>query len=151
MIRIRKALPEDSIKIIEYQINFAQETENLSLNKTELQKGVEFIFNNPTVGQYYVAVYDMKVVGFCLTLNEWSDWRNGRVIWVDTIYVDSEHRGMGVSKELIKKVKEVVAQSFEYKGVRLYINKDNIHAQRLFESLDMNANHYKLYEWLKKD
>ncbi len=150
MIRIRKALQEDSMKIIEFQIKFALETKNISLVKSELQKGVEFIFKNPAVGQYYVAIFNMKVVGFCLTLNEWSDWRNGRVIWVDTIYVDAEHRGMGVSKELIKKIKEVVDQSFDYKGVRLYIGKDDIHAQKLFESLDMNANNYKLYEWLKK-
>ena len=150
MIRVRKALAEDSAKIVEFQINFAKETENVSLVKSELQKGVEFIFSHPEVGQYHVAVFNMQIVGFCLTLNEWSDWRNGRVVWVDSAYVAAEFRGKGVFKELLNKIKEMVSQSFDYKGIRLYIGKDNTHAQRLFESLEMNANNYKLYEWLKK-
>ena len=150
MIRVRKALLEDAGKIFDFQIKFAQESENIALVPAELKKGVDFIINNPSVGQYFVAVYEMKIVGFCLTLNEWSDWRNGRVIWVDSAYVDPEYRGKGVFKELIIKIKEVVSQSFEYKGIRLYIGKNDTHAHRLFEALDMNANNYKLYEWLKK-
>ncbi len=150
MIRVRKALPEDAAKIVDFQLKFAEETENLSLVKTDLQKGVDFIFHNPAVGQYFVAVVEMKVVAFILTLNEWSDWRNGKVIWVDSAYVDPAYRKRGVFKELIKKIKEMVSQSFDYKGIRLYIGKDNTHAHRLFETLEMNANNYKLYEWLKK-
>jgi hypothetical protein len=34
-------------------------------------------------------------------------------------------------------------------GLRLYVDKRNISAQIVYESLGMNGEHYQLYEWLK--
>ena len=35
------------------------------------------------------------------------------------------------------------------RGLRLYVDKTNTRAQKVYENLGMNGEHYHLYEWMK--
>ena len=80
---------------------------------------------------------------------EWSDWRNGTFIWVQSVYVDKEHRGKGAFKALYNKIKEICDSSNEYVGIRLYVEKENYTAQKTYRSLGMEECNYLMYEYEK--
>jgi hypothetical protein len=90
----RKASPEDIPDLIDFQIRMAFESENLALDRDTLSKGIEALFSNQFLGQYYVMFdQDENQMAGCLLITfEWSDWRNGHVWWIQSVYVDPEYR-----------------------------------------------------------
>ena len=149
MIEIRKAKSSDSERIVELQLKMAQETEGLELNKDVVTKGVGAVFQHPAHGTYWVAEEKGEVLGVLLAIPEWSDWRNGTVLWIHSLYIVPEARGQGVFKKLYLNLKTQVQQSPELAGLRLYVDRQNTSAQKIYDKLGMNKEHYELYEWLK--
>ena len=149
MIEIHKAKPDDSERIVELQLKMAQETEGLELNKNVVSKGVRAVFQRPEHGTYWVAEENGEILGVLLAIPEWSDWRNGTVLWIHSLYVIADARRQGVFKKLFLNLKEQVQQSPELVGLRLYVDRQNKSAQKIYDKLGMNKDHYELYEWLK--
>jgi GNAT superfamily N-acetyltransferase len=149
MILVRKANPYDAPDIIEFQIAMALETENLSLDRPTVEKGVAAVFQNPSLGDYYVVEADGLVIASLLTTFEWSDWRNGTVLWIQSVYVRKEWRGQGVFTCLYQHIRKHVETSETLRGIRLYADKTNTGAHAVYEKMGMSAEHYQLYEWLK--
>ena len=149
MIKIRKAKSGDSERIVELQLKMARETEGLELKRDVVTKGVRGVFQQPARGTYWVAEEKGKILGALLAIPEWSDWRNGTVLWIHSLYVVPEARGRGVFKKLYLNLTRQVMQSPELVGLRLYVDKQNKSAQKIYEKLGMSRDHYELYEWLK--
>jgi GNAT superfamily N-acetyltransferase len=149
MIKIRKAKLSDAEHIVELQLQMAQETEGLGLNKDVVSKGVRGVFQEPARGTYWVAEEKDKLLGVLLAIPEWSDWRNGTVLWIHSLYVVPRARGKGVFKKLYLNLKKQVKRSAELMGLRLYVDKRNKSAQKVYEKMGMSMEHYELYEWLK--
>ncbi len=149
MIEIRKGKLSDSENIVELQLRMAQETEGLQLDRNVVSKGVRGVFEEPARGTYWIAEEKGKVLGVLLAISEWSDWRNATVLWIHSLYVIPEARGQGVFKKLYLNLEKQVEQSTELAGIRLYVDKQNKSAQKVYEKLGMNKHHYELYEWLK--
>jgi GNAT superfamily N-acetyltransferase len=149
MIKIRKAKSSDSERIVELQLKMAQETEGLELDRDIVNKGVRAVFQHPAHGTYWVAEEKGEVLGVLLAIPEWSDWRNGTVLWIHSLYIIPEARGQGVFKKLYLNLKKQVEQLPELVGLRLYVDKKNKSAQKIYEKLGMSRDHYELYEWLK--
>lgn len=148
-ILIRKAIQNDLNFIVQAQLSMAKETENLILDKDVLTLGVEAVLTNPQKGEYYLATYGDTTVGMLLTIPEWSDWRNGTVLWIHSVYILPNFRKLGVYKELYVFLKKMVETSTHYRGLRLYVDKRNLNAQKVYQKLGMDNQHYELYEWLK--
>lgn len=148
-VKIRPGLLFDIPAIADFQIRMANETENLKLDPPTVEKGVSAVFDDPHKGKYWLAEIQGRVVGCLLTVPEWSDWRNGTVLWIHSVYVVPECRNQGVYKKLYLHVKQLVMDSSEYRGLRLYVDKTNAVAQQVYEALGMSGEHYHLYEWLK--
>jgi ribosomal protein S18 acetylase RimI-like enzyme len=149
-IKIRPGLLFDIDIIADFQVKMAFETENgLKLDPSTVNKGVSAVMDDPSKGKYWLAEVDGKVAGCLLTIPEWSDWRNGTVLWIHSVYVPEEFRKMGVYKALYNHLKDMVQTSNEYRGLRLYVDKTNSRAQEVYEKLGMNGEHYHLYEWMK--
>ena len=149
MIKIRKAKSGDSERIVELQLRMAQETEGLELDRNVVGKGVRAVFQEPARGTYWVAEETGEILGVLLAIPEWSDWRNGTVLWIHSLYVIPEARRRGVFKRLYLNLKEQVEQSPKLMGLRLYVDKQNKSAQKVYEKLGLCRDHYDLYEWLK--
>ena len=144
-----KAPEKDLPGIINAQIEMALETEDFSLDRGTVTKGVRHLHNNPTSGNYWVCKKDNELLGCLLTLFEWSDWRNGNVIWIHSVYVPKEHRQKGVFKFMYSELKALIEKDDSLKGLRLYVDKSNTNAQSVYTKLGMNGDHYKLFEWMK--
>jgi len=146
---IRQAKETDSESIVEFQLSMAWETEQLQLHEPTVIKGVSAIFSDSSKGTYYVAETEGKVVGSLLTTFEWSDWRNGTVLWIQSVYVRPEYRKRSIFSKLYKHIQEKVASNPDLRGIRLYADKTNTAAHGVYEHLGMTAEHYQMFEWMK--
>ena len=146
---IRQANDTDSASIVEFQLAMAYETEQLQLDEPTVLKGVAAVFNDPAKGVYYVAETEGKVVGSLLTTFEWSDWRNGTVLWIQSVYVRPEFRKRSIFSRLYKHIQSLVAANPDLRGIRLYADKTNTPAHGVYEHLGMTAEHYQMFEWMK--
>ena len=150
-ITVRKGRLEDEEAIARFQQRMAMETEGISLDPETVGRGVRAVFEDPSKGEYWVAEEKGRTVGVLLTVPEWSDWRNGTVLWIHSLYVVPEFRGRGVFRRLYDTLRRKVRESEDLKGLRLYVDRRNAAAQAVYEKLGMNRDHYFLYEWLKDE
>jgi GNAT superfamily N-acetyltransferase len=149
MIRIREATIKDKPDIVSFQLAMARETEDLILDPNVVSLGVAAIFDDPAKGTYYVAESEGKVIASLLTTYEWSDWRNGQILWIQSVYVLKPYRGKGTFRKLYESVKSMVlSYDNDFKGIRLYVDNTNHAAQGVYEKLGMEGNHYKTFEWM---
>lgn len=146
---IRQANVTDSASIVEFQLAMAKETEQLQLDEATVIKGVAAIFADSSKGIYYVAERDGKILGSLLTTFEWSDWRNGTVLWIQSVYVRPEFRKKSVFSKLYQHIQELVANRTDLRGIRLYADKTNTSAHGVYEHLGMTSEHYQMFEWMK--
>lgn len=149
MISIRKARAEDAKVIIDFQQKMAWETEQITLVQEIITKGVNAVFNNPERGQYWVAEKNDVVVASLLITYEWSDWRNSNVWWFQSVYVLSDYRRTGIFRSMYLHIKNE-ADKQGIAGLRLYVETNNLRAQKTYEALGMHSDHYTMYEWLKE-
>jgi GNAT superfamily N-acetyltransferase len=149
MIEVRKGRPEDALIIADFQIQLAAETEHLELDRMVVEKGVQAVFDDASKGAYWVAESDGHVVGCLLTVPEWSDWRNGTVLWIHSVYVVVEARRLGVFRALYGGLKAEVESSDDLRGLRLYVEKENERAQDVYRAMGMSDTRYHLFEWMR--
>ena len=149
-MNIRKAKLEDLDIIVEYNYNLAYETENKELDKEILTKGVRNIIQDENKGIYHVCEIDGKVVGQIMYTCEWSDWRNGTFLWIQSAYVNKEFRGMGVFKALYKFIRDIAENDNNICGIRLYVEKENTIAKKTYKNIGMKECNYYIYEYDKE-
>lgn len=147
MIKIRKAHQADLNTLVDFMIKMALETEGLKLKPEVLMPGIQAALKDANKGVYYIAEIDNKIAGSLLTTFEWSDWRNAWVLWVQSVYTHPDYRGRGVYKSLYQNLIEKVDEG-NYAGIRLYVDKTNVEAQKVYEKLGMDGSHYNFYEWM---
>jgi GNAT superfamily N-acetyltransferase len=147
--RYRRATPADLNAIVEFQLAMARETEDLELDREVCAKGVQALFDQPSLGAYYVSEKDGRAIASLLTTYEWSDWRNGMVWWIQSVYVVPEVRQQGVYSGLYAHVKNLAQADEGVQGIRLYVDKRNARAQQVYARLGMNGEHYQVFEWMK--
>src|SRR5437879_3869529 len=128
----------------------ALETENITLEISSLTLGVNRLFKDPTKGRYYVVEENNEVIGCLMTTYEWSDWRNGTVLWIQSVYVARDHRGKGVYKRMYEHIKQLVLEDPDLRGIRLYVDKRNSSAKEVYTVLQMNGDHYQVFEWMRE-
>lgn len=148
-IGIRAAGSGDAATLVDFQLRMARETEDLELEPGTVTRGVQAVLADPGKGAYWVAESAGRVVGSLLTTFEWSDWRNGTVLWIQSVYVLPDSRGRGVYRALYEHLRRRVEDEPGLKGLRLYVDRRNTAAQRVYERLGMTSEHYLTYEWLK--
>jgi ribosomal protein S18 acetylase RimI-like enzyme len=146
---VRKATSQDVDFIVDFQLQMASETEGVELKLFVVTKGVSAVLNDSSKGQYYVAEIDGKVVSSLLTTFEWSDWRNGTILWIQSVYVLPKFRRKGVYRNMYSYIKEQVLKNENLNGIRLYADKSNFAAQKTYKTLGMSPDHYVTFEWLK--
>lgn len=148
-IQIRRASIDDLNTIVDFQIAMALETETKILDRETVVNGVRHLFSKSSKGWYWIAELNGKVAGCCMTLREWSDWRNASVIWLHSVFVLPEFRQSGVFKSMYRHLQALVDNNKQLCGIRLYVDKTNGKAIQTYSTLGMNGEHYQLFEWMK--
>lgn len=145
-LEIRPATPADAEAIVAFNAAMARETEGKELELARLSRGVAAVFADPALGEYWVAERGGDVVGGLLLTYEWSDWRDGRFWWIQSVYVRPEARGGGVYTALYRAIESRARETPGVCGLRLYVDHGNERAQRVYEHLGMEAARYRFYE-----
>ena len=149
MIDYRQATPDDVSVIVDFQIAMALETEELELDREVCTRGVQAVFDDPSRGRYFLAESEGTVVASLMITFEWSDWRNGNVWWIQSVYVRPSFRGQRVYAGLYEHVQRLVQVDDGIRGIRLYVDRRNVSAQQVYTRLGMNGEHYQVFEWMK--
>ncbi|MFM9961157.1 MAG: N-acetyltransferase family protein [Planctomycetaceae bacterium] len=148
-ITIRPATPADEEVVVEFNCRLADESENKQLDRPTVQLGVRAILGNPRHGRYFLASVGDQVVGQMMHTWEWSDWRNGEIWWLQSVYVLPDFRRQGVFRSLIQHLQTEAAESPHVVGLRLYVEEHNTAAQATYERLGLKLAGYVVMESLK--
>ena len=143
---IRSAGSDDISEIAQFNIAMAQETEERQLDPETIQSGVSGVIQNHAHGFYLIAERDQVAVGSLLITFEWSDWRNGTLWWIQSVYVKPEHRRTGVFKALYDAVIARARAAKSVRGIRLYVEQENLDAQSVYQKLSMQKTPYQMFE-----
>ncbi len=145
-ITIRDAVQSDLETIVAFNSRLAQESEDKRLDEVVLRAGVRRALASPTLCRYFVAEIGGTVVGQTMVTYELTDWRDGLIYWIQSVYVHPDHRGAGVFKSLYRHVLATAKAKGDGRAVRLYVEKDNVQAIATYERLGMSRSHFHLYE-----
>ena len=145
-INIRVADNNDAVSLVKFNQLMAWETEQKKLDGDILLKGVSALIADENKGFYLVAEQNSQVVGSLMVTTEWSDWRNGVFWWVQSVYILPDSRRQGIYAQLYTQVKALGELQKNVCGFRLYVEKENIIAQKTYASLGMEESHYLMYE-----
>lgn len=146
-MNIRKATSGDASVITDFNLRLARESEALELDLGTVTQGVATLLKDPSKGIYFVAEPpEAGVVGQLMITYEWSDWRNGNIWWIQSVYVTEEFRGVGVFKALFDHVERLAQESKEVCALRLYMDKHNDKARRAYAKMGMHEGGYVVFE-----
>lgn len=146
MLIIRPALLGDAPRIVQFNQALAQETEGRSLDPALLEPGVQAVLQDSQKGRYFVAESDGQVVGQLMITFEWSDWRNGVIWWIQSVYVDAAYRRQGVFRRLYRNLEAEARATEGVCGIRLYMEHANHTARATYLSLGMHPAGYEVLE-----
>jgi GNAT superfamily N-acetyltransferase len=136
----------DRAVITEFNLKLAEETEALGLDPALVSVGVERLLKDPRKGLYCVAEVDRAVVGQLMITYEWSDWRNGNIWWLQSVYVAPKFRRRGIFRALFTHITSLARADEEVCGVRLYMHDENAAARKSYIELGMKPTHYQVFE-----
>ncbi|DBA82662.1 hypothetical protein WJX77_003195 [Trebouxia sp. C0004] len=122
----------------------AKETEDIDLLSATLKAGVLNVIQDHSKGTYHIGELQGVIVVALMITYEWSDWRNRQLWWIQSVYVQPQHRRKGYFRQLYMHVKQL-AQSQGAGGLRLYADSTNVRAHTTYEALGMTS-HYKVFE-----
>ncbi len=155
-VQIRRGKPGDRDALVAFNLAMARETEGRKLERDTVNAGVEAVFQSQDRGFYLVATSPdgpenktskiSKIVGGLLITYEWSDWRNGVIWWIQSVYVEPGWRRRGVYRGLYEAVKADALERADVVGIRLYVERENALAHSVYESLGMELARYDMYE-----
>ncbi|MFT7219511.1 MAG: ribosomal protein S18 acetylase RimI-like enzyme [Candidatus Azotimanducaceae bacterium] len=162
MHKVIRADSSHAENIAKFNQAMALETEHKKLLWDQIFPGVQSLISSTSRGFYLIAADEQPLdqqerespkgtskgnITGCLGVTyEWSDWRNGVFWWIQSVYVDPDHRSTGVFSAMYAEVKRLAVSSGNACGVRLYVEKDNERAYQTYIKLGMIETDYRLME-----
>jgi len=143
---IRPARDHDVALMARWAEAMAYETEHKRLDLAKVTRGIASGFADPQRARYFVAERGGEPIGTLMLTAEWSDWRDGWWWWIQSVYVVPEARRQGVYRALYAHVLALAADRTDVRGLRLYVERENVNAQRTYELLGMADAGYRMYE-----
>lgn len=145
-LHVRSATSADAPIIAEYNRLLALETEDKVLDPSVLAAGVAALLADVRKGRYFVAEEAGAVLGQTAVTYEWSDWRNGWVWWLQSVYVRKDARRRGIFEALYRHVEGAARAEGNVIGLRLYVERHNGAAQECYRRLGMTESPFLLLE-----
>ena len=145
-MRVRDATQADLEFIARANSALAAESEGQALDHALLLPGIRAVLDDPTLGRYYLAEIAGRPVGQLMTTYEWSDWRNGVFLWIQSVYVLPANRGAGVFRALFRHLERLAQADPKICGIRLYVDRGNVRAEQVYARLGLHRSNYAVME-----
>lgn len=145
-ITVRDAHMSDAGQIAEYNRLLALESEGKVLDTPTLTAGVRRGLSHPELCRYFIAMADGVPVGTTMVTYELTDWRDGVLWWLQSVYVEPAFRRHGVFRAIYAHIDAIARRHGEVRGIRLYVHRENQRAMRTYEAVGMEKADYEVYE-----
>ena len=139
---VRRAAADDAAALVEFNCRLAAETEGKALDPAVVSAGVAASLADPHKGAYFVAEEGGMAAGCMLLTFEWSDWRNGWLWWIQSVYVRPEYRRRGIFRALYGHVHGLAKADRSVIGLRLYMEQNNRAAEATYRAVGMEPAGY---------
>jgi GNAT superfamily N-acetyltransferase len=144
MIAVRRADLNDLDQLAIFTAAEFREAERTSSAPESIRSGVEAALEDDTLGMYWVLVADdSRLIGSVSVVKEWSDWHAGYYWWIQSMYIQPEHRGKGLIEKLLDAVK-AAAKAEEAIDLRLYVHKLNARAIKAYRKSGFCDSDYQI-------
>jgi GNAT superfamily N-acetyltransferase len=145
-IEYRRAVAADAEAITRMNQLLAEETEGRRLAEHIVRAGVERGLQLAPEVRYFVAEAGGQTVGQLMLTREWSDWRNGWMLWLQSVCVLPEFRRSGVFRGLLEYGLDCCRSSDRPVCVRLYVEEHNATAGEVYHRLGFKSAGYRVLE-----
>ncbi len=145
-IHVRSATLDDVPSIVDFNCRLAEESEAKMLDRDVLARGVRRALAHPDLCRYYLAEVDGEVVGQAMFTVEMSDWRDGLIWWLQSVYVLSDFRRRGVFARLFEHIQQSAQTSGDIRAIRLYVDDTNHAAIKTYRGLGFQPAGYHVLE-----
>lgn len=146
MISIRDAHAGDAATIAEFNRLLAWESESKRLDADTLAAGVARALATPALCRYFLAEVGGQPVGQTMLTYELTDWRDGVLWWIQSVYVVESERGKGVFRALFEHIEGLAKGASEVRGLRLYVEEHNARALATYRQMGMRPSGHLLFE-----
>ena len=141
-ITIRPAQPDDWPTIAEFNRRLAEETEGTTLRRELIEPGVRRLLDDPHKGRYFLACDGDRIIGQVMHTREWSDWRNGDIWWLQSVYIHADYRRQGIFRRLFETLLAEAEADPDVVGIRLYVENENTEAHATYERMNFQRGGY---------
>ena len=147
LIHVRDAVRSDLEFLARGNEAMALETEYRALDARIVRLGVDAALGNAAHGRYFIAEDEAGTpLGQLMVTYEWSDWRNGQFWWIQSVYVVPAARRRGVFRAMYRHVEHLGRATPGFCGLRLYVESNNVAAQRTYARCGMHDARYRVME-----
>jgi ribosomal protein S18 acetylase RimI-like enzyme len=148
---IRPAIPADLEVLVDFTLREAHEAEGLNLSVESATRGVRAGFGPLSLSSYWIAqTASGSVVASTSIVKEWSNFRGGHYWWIQSLYIDPDHRGTGLVELLIGHL-TAACRSAGALDLRLYVHRSNQRAIRAYKRCGFAEGPYVIMTLLSKE
>lgn len=143
---VRDATPADVEFIVECNCRLGDETEDKNLDRDLLTTGVRRGLSHPELCRYFIAEVAGSAVGTTMLTYELTDWRDGIIWWLQSVYIRPDFRNLGVFRAVYRYIEALARESADVRALRLYVRSDNQRAMKTYGALGMSRAGYEVFE-----
>lgn len=143
---IRRASSSDIAILTDFNCRLAVETEGRTLDAGTVMSGVTRGLGRGDEVRYFIAEIGDSVTGQLMLTREWSDWRDGWIYWLQSVYIASDFRGQGVFRQLLDHVTQLLSSEPDVVCLRLYVEEENQAAIATYTRLGFQRPGYHVME-----
>ena len=129
---IREAVRADLDVLVGFALREALESDGAEKDVRAVTRGVQAAFDDPRLASYWVAETGAgRVVANISVVTEWSNFHGGFYWWIQSLFIDPEHRGAGLVQRLLDHVARAAAEAGAL-DLRLHARESNERALRVY-------------------
>ena len=117
----------DIKRIVDFQLTMASELENIQLDRTTVEKAVNYLIDHQELGFFLLKQRSNIVVANIVVGSLLVSGINGQEWWFSSVFIDKNYRSQGHFKGLFKRFIEMTRQ----KGIKYLKNYVLTHEQNL--------------------
>ena len=144
---VRDATADDAESIVDFNYRLAAESERKILDREVLSRGVGRGFDHPGLCRYFIAEVDGEPAGMTMLTYELTDWKDGVIWWLQSVFVRPRFRKSGVFRAIFAHIKTLAQTDPDARALALYVKRYNQRAIEVYTAVGMNDGNYHVMEY----